>query len=316
MRTLYSLIILIFSINITFCSIEGKNFYKEFIRVTKTEDTSKEFSEQCFGKLFDYYMLVFKMSYYQNDIITLLSSVENMIIDSVILNCPIKGFLSLIKELQESFNSTDFKTSLYLKGFKLGKLIISEYLNPEKSGASLGRTFGKMVNLFRVNFTEEEETKSEESASSDKKLLNIEDYFEFFEGLFIGMKKEDDLGESLCYKDVMQGKKEILEHVKKGMKGVEEGKGFGKAIKTILFNLMTVDGLVLDCNLLTLGGNVIGKFTSTKEMVLLYDKLITNADKYIIYIKNIFSSYKKNDLNEAGVNLGKIISSLFDFYVK
>ena len=130
------------------------------------------------------------------------------------------------------------------------------------------------------------------------------------------MKKEDDLGESLCYKDVMQGKKEILEHVKKGMKGVEEGKGFGKAIKTILFNLMTVDGLVLDCNLLTLGGNVIGKFTSTKEMVLLYDKLITNADKFIIYIKNIFSSYKKNDLNEAGVNLGKIISSLFDFYVK
>ena len=130
------------------------------------------------------------------------------------------------------------------------------------------------------------------------------------------MKKEDDFGESRCYKDVLKSKDEIMKHIRKGMKGVEEGKGVGKMIRTVLFNLMTVQGLVIDCNLLTLGGSVITKLSSLKEIMVLYDKIIKNIGDYITIIKNIIESYINYNLKNIGIHLGNLISSIFDFYVK
>ena len=313
MKNIFSLIILIFIFNNALCSKEGQEFFKEFLRVTNIKEENNTLSDQCFGKLFDYYFLVLKISYYQNDIVTLLSSFENIILDSIILNCPLRALNPVLKDLNLNFTSPEFKSTLYSKSFKLGQIIFYEYTNPNITGASLGRTFGQIINLFRTNFTEPEEAKK----GVPRKAFDIEDYFGFFEGLFLGMKKEDDENkESFCYKDVLKGKDEIMKHVQKGMKGVEEGKGVGKMIKTILFNLMTVEGLVIDCNLLTLGGSVISKLSSVKELMVLYDKILKNIGDYIIIFKNIFESYKNNDLKNIGIHCGKLISNIFDFYVK
>ena len=314
MKNIFPLIILFFIFNNAFCSKDGQDFFREFLRITNIKDENMTFSDQCFGKLFDYYFLVLKISYYQNDIVTLLSSFENIILDSIILNCPLKALNPVLKDLNLNFTSQEFKSTLYSKSFKLGQILFYEYANPNKTGASLGRTFGKIINLFRTNFVEPEETTK---GVPSRKPFDIEDYFGFFEGLFLGMKKDDDdTKESLCYKDVLKGKDEIMKHVQKGMKGVEEGKGVGKMIKTILFNLMTVEGLVIDCNLLTLGGSVISKLSSAKELMVLYDKILKNLGDYIVIFKNIFESYKNNDLKNIGIHCGKLISSIFDFHVK
>lgn len=314
MKNIFSLIILFLLFNIAFCSKEGKEFYKEFLRVTNYQNISSDLDDQCFGNLFDYYFLVLKISYQQNDFMTLISSFENIIIDSFILNCPIKSIVYMFKDLDLNFTSTKFKSSMYSKGFQLTKLIITEYTNPNISGTSLGRTLGKIFNLFRKDqIPEIEEPKT---SVPEKKLFNEEDYFSFFEGIFLGMKKEEDGQESLCYKDVLKGKDEIMKHIRKGMKGVEEGKAVGKMIRTILFNLMTVEGLVIDCNLLTLGGSVISKLSSMKEIMVLYDKIMKNAGDYITIFKNIFDSYRSKDLKNTGFHIGKFISKIFDFYVK
>ena len=316
MKNIFSLIILLFIFNNIFCSKDGQDFYKGFIKATSGDELIEDLPEQCFGKLFDYYFLVLKISYLQNDSMTLLSSIENIIIDSIVLNCPLKSFVSILNDTNFNFTSQEFKSTLYSKSLKLGQIIYYEYANLNKTASSLGNTLGKIVNLFRKNYNEQNDKETQKNIVPDKKIFNFEDYFGLFEGLFLGMKKEDDGQESLCYKDVLKGKEEIMKHIKKGMKGVEEGKSVGRMIKTILFNLMTVEGLVIDCNLLSLGGSVISKLSSMKEMMVLYDKIIKNSGDYITIFKNIFGSCKNNDLKGVGMNIGKFISKIFDFYVK
>ena len=314
-----SLIILLFIFNNIFCSIEGQEFYKGFLKATSDSELIEELPEQCFGKLFDYYFLVLKISYYQNDSMTLISSIENIIIDSLVLNCPLKPIALLLNDINLNLTSQELTSTLYSKSFKLGQIIYNEYTNPNITASSLGYTLGKIVNLFRKNFVEPKFIQEEETQKNivpNKKIFDENDYFGLFEGLFLGMKKEDNGEESLCYKDVLKGKDEIMKHVRKGMKGVEEGKSVGKMIRTILFNLMTVEGLVIDCNLLSLGGSVISKFTSMKEMMVLYDKIIKNVGDYITILKNIFTCYTNKDLKGIGMNIGKFISKIFDFYVK
>ena len=256
MKNIFSLIILLFIFNNIFCSIEGQDFYKAFLKATSDSELKEELPEQCFGKLFDYYFLILKISYYQNDSMTLISSIENIIIDSLVLNCPLKPIALLLNDINFNLTSQELTSTLYSKSFKLGQIIYNEYTNPNITASSLGNTLGKIVNLFRKNYVEPKAIKEEETQKNivpNKKIFDENDYFGLFEGLFLGMKKEDNGEESLCYKDVLKGKDEIMKHVRKGMKGVEEGKSVGKMIRTILFNLMTVEGLVIDCNLLSLG---------------------------------------------------------------
>ena len=61
---------------------------------------------------------------------------------------------------------------------------------------------------------------------------------------------------------------------------------------------------------------IVPKLSSMKEMMVLYDKIIKNSGDYITIFKNIFGSYKNNDLKGVGMNIGKFISKIFDFYVK
>ena len=307
------LLILIF--NNAFCSISGREFYQEFLRTTFKDEVKDDLSEQCFGNLFDYYLLVFKMSYHQNDFVTLITSFENIFYDSVFLNCRVKALKNILENINVNLTSSQITSLLYSNAFKLGKIFFYDLFSKNITGASLGRVVGKIYNIFRKNYTETEEEETLDEIE-DKKPLNIEDYFGLIEGLFLGMKKEEDGKESLCYKDVMKGKDEIMNHIKKGMKGVEEGKAVGKMIRTILFNLMTVEGLVLDCNLLTLGGSVIAKLTSMKELMVLGDKILKNLGDYIHIFQKIFNSFIAYDLKNLGIYIGKLISAIFDFYVK
>ena len=51
-------------------------------------------------------------------------------------------------------------------------------------------------------------------------------------------------------------------------------------------------------------------------MMVLYDKIIKNVGDYITILKNIFTCYTNKDLKGIGMNIGKFISKIFDFYVK
>ena len=107
-----------------------------------------------------------------------------------------------------------------------------------------------------------------------------------------------------------------MKQINDGMKKLDEGKGFGETMTGILFGLVTVDGLVVDCNLLNLGSNIFNKVTSFKDMTELFMNLMMNSDEYLSYGGEVYENFLKKNLKECGKSIGKIISKLFDFHVK
>lgn len=301
----------------------GKEALIEFIKTTKDGKVLDNLSEQCFGKFFDYHFLLLKKYYKEENFKQFSKSLENIFID-IFFNCPKSEIISVFNETNiEPFSQLPFRTKiqLALKIFSLGSIIYSEYTNNNLTGISLGQGLGKILNLFKLKLSETNELKSDSENPLDEigsifDAINADDYFELIGGLFYGMKEKDDGKESKCYNDIIKGKDKIMEHIDNGFKKVDEGKGIGETITSILFNLITVEGLVVDCNLLSLGGSVISKLTSIKELTELFQKIMQSSTFYILYIDQIIDSFKSKNLKEVGKYIGKIISNIFDFNVQ
>ena len=309
---LISFLLLIINI---FCLKEAKDFLKEFIKTTKGK-VIDNFPEQCLGKFFEYHFLLLKKNYKENNFEQLLKNIENIAID-IFLNCPNYELISI-------FNETDFEKmsslpsiQVYKNIFILGTKFYSIYKNETLTGSSLGKLFGDIINMFKENVTDIKELKSDKNTTDINSYLdNIEQYFDIIGGIFIGMKEKDDGNESKCYNDIIKGKSKIIEHIKDGIKNMDKDKGIGKMITKILFNLITVEGLVVDCNLLSFGSNIISKITSIKDMTELFNSVMQNNMLYLLYLEQIVDSFKKNDMKNLGKYIGKILSNLFDFHVK
>ena len=314
--TLIALILLFYQAN---CFKEARDFLIELVKTINNGKTLKNLSEQCLGKYFDYRFLLLTKSYKEDDFANAAKNIENIVIDSLI-NCPLEDLLSVLdKNLLDNSTDSGLESKLYSKALSIGRILLSDiYNNKNITGVSLGRTVGRILNLFKANYTEPKELYSNDTSISPGSLLDIkeDDYFEFIAGIFAGMKEKDDEKESECYKDILKGKSKIMKQINDGMKKLDEGKGFGETMTGILFGLVTVDGLVVDCNLLNLGSNIFNKVTSFKDMTELFMNLMMNSDEYLSYGGEVYENFLKKNLKECGKSIGKIISKLFDFHVK
>ena len=295
---------------------EAKDFLIEFIKVISKNKVTIELPEQCLGHFFDYHFLLLKKNYKENNFEYLSKNIENMIIDTFI-NCPNYELLNLFNETElDNFGSLPdiYNPSLFFKIFNLGSTVYSQYNNNSLSGASLGQISGKFINLFKN--TSLNQLDSSNNLTENASLLSkFEEYFDIIGGFFIGMKEKDDGNESKCYNDIIQGKDEIIKNIQKSMEKVDKNKAFGSIMKEILFKLITVKGLFVDCNILGFGSSIISKF-NMKEMANLLEKVVTNSTLYLSYIGQIVENFKSNNMTEAGKYGGKIISDIFGFYVK
>ena len=314
--TLIALILLFCQAN---CFKEARDFLIELVKTINNGKTLKNLSEQCLGKYFDYRFLLLTKSYKEDDFANAAKNIENIVIDSLI-NCPLEDLLSVLdKNLLDNSTDSGLESKLYSKALSIGRILLSDiYNNKNITGVSLGRTIGRILNLFKANYTEPKELYSNDTSISPGSLLDIkeDDYFEFIAGIFAGMKEKDDEKESECYKDILKGKSKIMKQINDGMKKLDEGKGLGETMTGILFGLVTVEGLVVDCNLLNLGSNIFNKVTSFKDMTELFMNLMMNSDEYLSYGGEVYENFLKKNLKECGKSIGKIISKLFDFHVK
>ena len=319
MKNIFLLIIYIISINYSYSSKEAKNFLIEFLKATKNEKIIKKISNQCLGNLFDYNVLLIKNSFKENNIENLIKSTENLFFD-IIINCPTYEFISIIKESQYGIISSlgyKYKSKIYSKLLTLGTILYLKYNNNTFTGASLGKTFGKIHNLFKFEYSELYELVSEIDDNDIDSFVDIlnNQINELFRGIFIGMKEKDDGKDSKCYNDIINGKKKIMSFLEKGVKKIEDGESVGEVLKNIGFNLVTIEGVTVNCNLLSIGSSILSKATSIKEMTKLVYKIM-QAKKYIIYIKQFYQKFKDKNMKDAGKYIGKIVSSLFDFNIK
>ena len=296
---------------------EAKDFLIELIKVVSKEKVTIELSEQCLGKFFEYHFLLLKKNYIESNFQYLSKNIENMIID-IFINCPNYELINLFNETYlDNFDSLPdiYNPSLFFKIFNLGSKVFSLYNNNSLTGTSLGHISGQFINLFKNKGLNELDSNTNNSTENTSLLNNLEDYFEIIEGFFIGMKEKDDGNESKCYYDIIQGKDEIIKKIQKSWEKVDKNKAFGSIIKEILFKLITVKGLFVDCNILGLGTSIISKF-SMKEMPNLIEKLMKNSTLYFSYLSQIIENLNNKNMIEAGKYSGKIISDIFGFYVK
>ena len=302
-------------INIINCFKEAKDFLIEFIKVVSKNKVTIELSEKCLGNFFEYHYLLLKKNYRENNFKCLSKNIENMIID-VFINCPNYELINLFNETElDDFGSLPdiYNPSLYFKIFNLGSTAFSQYNNNSLTGTSLGHISGEFINLFKNKSLDE--LASNNNSTENTLLKHLEEYFEIIGGFFIGMKEKDDGNESICYNDIIQGKDEIIKNIQKSWEKVDKNKSFGSIMKEILFKLITVKGLFVDCNILGFGSSIISKF-NMKEMANLLEKVVTNSTLYLSYISQIIENFKNNNMLEAGKYGGKIISDIFGFYVK
>ena len=307
--------IFILLITSSFSLKEAKNFLIEFVKSTTNGTTIDILSEDCLGNFFDYHFYLIKKNFKENNFNSISISLENIAID-LILNCPTNGLFSI-------FNETEFidifsmklmdKTRIIMKIFNLLTNAYSLYNNNSLTGEKLGNTCGKILNLFKDNYTE---SNLLESDNNNTFLDTINEYFDIIGGIFMGMKKEDDGNESKCYDDILKGKTEIMENIQKSLEKMDKNKGFGDTMKDIIFKLIGVKGLFIDCNLLGLAAKIISKLSSLKEMTEIFSKTMEKSNLYMLYIGEIFEQFKNNNMLEVGKYIGKIISNIFDFYVK
>ena len=298
---------------------EAKDFLTEFIKTTSDDKIHFDIPEQCLGRFFNYHFLLLKKNFKENNFEKLSINVENMAID-ILINCPNSELIKILNETDfDDFSSipTKFKTKIYMKLLNLGTTLYTNYNNNTLTGALLGKKFGELINLFRVNYTNINELESETNLMKNDSFSDIMNkYFDIIGSIFIGMKEKDDGSESKCYKDIIKGKAKIMKNIQDSFKKADKNKAISSIITKIIFNLITVEGLVVDCNLLKLGSRIISKVTSLKEMKDLLSKIMETPDIYIEYLGKIFDNFKDNNMNEVGKYIGKIISNIFDFHVK
>ena len=298
---------------------EAKDFLNEFIKITSDDKIQFDIPEKCLGTFFNYHFLLLKKNFKENNFEKLLINIENMAID-MFINCPNLELIKILNETQfENISSipTKFKTKIYMKLLNIGTTLYTKYNNNTLTGAFLGKQFGELINLFRANYSKFNESESEVNILKNNSFLdNINEYYDIIGSIFIGMKEKDYGNESKCYNDIIRGKAKIMKNIENRFKNADNNKGFGSIISNILFDLITVEGLVVDCNLLKFGSSIISKVTSINEMTNLITKIMEESDMYIEYIGKIIDNFKNNNLKEAGKDIGKIISNIFGFHVK
>ena len=317
MKLFFFFIFIIYLFSSTLCLKEAKVFFIEFLKTITNENVTEKIAEQCLDDYFDYSVLILQKNIIENDFESLSRNYENLMID-IFLNC--QNIVPLFKKKEIKFINKTSYDNIFSPNF-LKTLVniysnaLKEYQNPNKTSTSLGRAAGKIFNLLIFDSDSINENDNIISNKSQSEMNN-EDYLEFVGGMFNGMKKIEDNKESECYKDIIKGKEEILENLEFGRKELEKGESLMSTITKTILALMGVDGLIIDCNLLSLTGKIISKFTSIKEFSELSNRIIDNSANFILYIGKMFENFSNGNYKETGKYFGKIISNIFDFYVK
>lgn len=314
------LIIFIF-FNKSACLPNIREFLVEFLNAANSKEKSitQSLSKNCLGKLSEYYIESIIKSYRENNFDNLIKNVENLGID-IFLNCPSESVFDVFMDFDDSL-ITDFTSAIKSpkKIKSLITLLYSLYFD-ELSPSSLGKAFGDTINLFKKSDSQIEDSAEKMDKIDYSKLpffsdLKKEYAFEFLLGMLNGLKKEDDGKDSDCYKDIIKGKDKIYKYIVDAYDSMDKGKDFSKAFGNIIFNLITVEGFVSDCNLLDFG-SLIAKVSSAEKLKELWKKSKNQSQFYLYNSKELVKNMQNGDYKEAGKYFGKIFGKIFDFSVK
>ena len=148
---------------------------------------------------------------------------------------------------------------------------------------------------------------------SSKRLRDIpvDQIYDGVVHLFKGLAETE---EAKCAAVLTNNKAQILEIINAAIAEVKAGTPIETAVQNAALKLMGIDGLVSECNVLSMPA-IITKFTTEEGLVEVFQALIDNIHEVFTYGQKIPDAIKNKDYPTAGEALGHILAIALDFHV-
>ena len=143
------------------------------------------------------------------------------------------------------------------------------------------------------------------------KEVPVDDIYAAVVGLFKGMAQTEA---ATCAGVLVNQKATILDIVNTCIAEIKAGTPAETAIQNAALKLMGIDGLVSECNVLSMPA-IITKFTTEEGLVEVFQTLIDNIHEVFTYGQKIPDAIKNKDYPAATEALGHILSIALDFHV-
>ncbi len=141
--------------------------------------------------------------------------------------------------------------------------------------------------------------------------IPVDDVYAAVVGIFKGLAETDA---ATCAGVLTKNKAQILEIVNAAIAEIKAGTAVETAIQNAALKLMGIDGLVSECNVLSMPA-IITKFTTEEGLVEVFQALIDNIHEVFTYGQKIPDAVKNKDYPTVGEALGHILAIALDFHV-
>ena len=141
--------------------------------------------------------------------------------------------------------------------------------------------------------------------------IPVDDVYAAVVGIFKGLAETEA---ATCAGVLTKNKAQILEIVNAAIAEIKAGTAVETAIQNAALKLMWIDGLVSECNVLSMPA-IITKFTTEEGLVEVFQALIDNIHEVFTYGQKIPDAVKNKDYPTAGEALGHILAIALDFHV-
>ena len=141
--------------------------------------------------------------------------------------------------------------------------------------------------------------------------IPVDDVYAAVVGTFKGLAETEA---ATCAGVLTKNKAQILEIVNTAIAEIKAGTAVETAIQNAALKLMGIDGLVSECNVLSMPA-IITKFTTEEGLVEVFQALIDNIHEVFTYGQKIPDAVKNKDYPTAGEALGHILAIALDFHV-
>ena len=141
--------------------------------------------------------------------------------------------------------------------------------------------------------------------------IPVDDVYAAVVGIFKGLAETEA---ATCAGVLTKNKAQILEIVNAAIAEIKAGTAVETAIQNAALKLMGIDGLVSECNVLSMPA-IITKFTTEEGLVEVFQALIDNIHEVFTYGQKIPDAIKNKDYPTVGEALGHILAIALDFHV-
>ena len=141
--------------------------------------------------------------------------------------------------------------------------------------------------------------------------IPVDDVYAAVVGIFKGLAETEA---ATCAGVLTKNKAQILEIVNTAIAEIKAGTAVETAIQNAALKLMGIDGLVSECNVLSMPA-IITKFTTEEGLVEVFQALIDNIHEVFTYGQKIPDAIKNKDYLTVGEALGHILAIALDFHV-